>query len=98
MSANYRVVPVGRSHVGLVVLFLVCLVIALGFYLNWFTLSHHREITTNKVDVSLRVDTDKMKRDVRNAGNRTEQKASQLSDKVRQEATDLKARVTNKGG
>jgi hypothetical protein len=97
MAANYRVVPVGRSHVGLIVLVVICVAIALGFYLNWFKVSHQRETITNKVDVNLSVDTDKMKRDVRNATDKTEQKASELSKKVKQEATELKARATNKG-
>jgi hypothetical protein len=72
------------------------LVAALGFYRGWFTVSEHREAVSNKVDVNLKVDTDKMKNDVRNATDKTEQKATELSNKLKQEAKDIKGRVSNK--
>ncbi len=97
MTTRYRMVPIRRTHVGLVVFLLVCLVAVLGFYRGWFTVSEHREAITNKLDVNLKVDSDKMKSDAQNATEKTEQKASELSNKVKQEAKDIKGRVTNKG-
>ncbi len=96
MTTRYTVAPVRRTHFGLIVLFLICLVAALGFYRGWFTVSEHREAVSNKVDVNLKVDADKMKHDVRNATDKTEQKASELSNKLKQEAKDIKGRVSNK--
>jgi hypothetical protein len=96
MTTRYTVVPVRRTHIGLIVALLICLVAALGFYRGWFTVSEHREAVSNKVDVNLKVDTDKMKHDVRNATDKTEQKASELSNKLKQEAKDIKGRVSNK--
>jgi cytoskeletal protein RodZ len=97
MTTNYRVVPVRRTNVGLIVLGLVCLVVGLGFYLGWFTVSEHREAMTHSVNLNLRVDADKIKHDVRTATDKTEQKASQLSNKVKQEAGDLKSRTSPNG-
>jgi hypothetical protein len=97
MSTNYRVVPVRRTNLGLIVVGLACLFVGLGFYLRWFSVSEQREPVTHNVNVSLKVDTDKMKRDVRTATDKTEQKASQLSNKVQQEAGDLKSRTSSGG-
>jgi hypothetical protein len=96
MTTRYTMAPVRRSHIGLIVLLLICLVAALGFYRGWFTVSEHREAISNKVDVNLKVDTDKMKNDVRHATDKTEQKASELSSKLKQEAKDIKGRISNK--
>jgi hypothetical protein len=97
MTTPYRVVvPVRRSHVGLVLLFVVCLVVAFGFYLGWFKLSQHQEAATNKVDVKFTVDRAKIKHDVENAAHNTEQKASALAGKLKQEGGNLKDRATHK--
>jgi hypothetical protein len=76
------------------VLALVCLVVGVGFYLGWFSVSQHREVTGHSIDLNLRVDADKIKHDVRTATEKTEQKASQLSNTVRQEAHDLDSRTS----
>jgi cytoskeletal protein RodZ len=91
MATNYHVVPVRRTNVGLIVLVCVCCVVGLGFYLGWFTLTERHEATSN--NVNLKVDSDKIKHDVQSATEKTEQKASQLSNKVKQEAHDLKSRT-----
>jgi hypothetical protein len=96
MATPYRVVPVRRTHFGLVALFIVCLIAALGFYRGWFTLTEHRETTSNKVDVSLRVDPDKMKNDVKSATDTTKQKAAELGGKMKQEAREIKGRTTDR--
>jgi hypothetical protein len=90
MSTNYRVVPARRTNAGLIVLGLICLVVAMGFYLGWFKVAEHRD-ATNDVNVNLSVDTHKMKHDVRTATDKTEQKASELSHKVKQETDSLKS-------
>lgn len=95
MTVHYRIVPMRRSHFGLIILLLVCLVAAIGFYQNWFKISEHRDLT-NKVDVNLKIDPDKMKDDVQRATHVTERKASELSDKVKEEAKDLKTRAANR--
>jgi hypothetical protein len=96
MTTRYTVVPVRRNHFALIAVLVLCLIAALGFYRGWFTVSEHREAVSNKVDVNLKVDTDKLKNDVRNATDKTEQKASELSNKVKQEAKDIKGRISNK--
>lgn len=97
MTTDYRVVPVRRTPIGLVILLLVCLVVALGFYLGWFKVSEHKETLDNKTDINLRVDTGKMKNDVRKAADTTEQKASDVTNKIKQDAKDIKTHATNKG-
>jgi hypothetical protein len=96
MNTNYRVVAVRRANVGLIVVGLVCLVVAMGFYLGWFKVSEHRDVS-NSVNVNLRVDSDKIKHDVRSATDKTEQKASELSSNVKREADSLKSRASSDG-
>lgn len=95
MTTRYTMVPASRTHVGLIILLVICAVAALGFYQGWFTVTENRQLD-NKVDVNLRVDTNKIKNDVRTATDKTEQKASEVSNKVKEEAKDIKGRVTNK--
>lgn len=46
------------------ILFLVIIVIAgVGFARGWFTISSNREDATNRVDVNLSVDSDKIRQD-----------------------------------
>jgi hypothetical protein len=42
---------------------LAVVIIGLGFYRGWFTLTGGRETESNHVDVKLSVDTDKVKHD-----------------------------------
>jgi hypothetical protein len=42
---------------------LAIIVVSLGFYRGWFTVTGNREAVSHKVDVNLTVDTDKMKAD-----------------------------------
>jgi hypothetical protein len=96
MVTNYEVVPVRRTHIALIVVLLVCLIALIGFARGWFSLSEHREAVTHKVDVNLQIDPNKMKRDVRQATDTTKQKASELSNKLKQEADQIKGRAANK--
>ena len=57
----------------------ICFV-ALGFFRGWFTLSSHgRDAQSNKVDVNLSVDPDKMKEDV----GRVNKKSTELGDRAK---------------
>ena len=97
MVTNYEVVPVRRTHVGLLIsLLLGCAVCAFSFHRGWFSVSEHREPVTNRVDVNLKIDPDKMKDDVRRATDSTQQKAAELSQKVKQEARQIKGSTTTK--
>lgn len=69
---------------GLMLIVLVVIVASLGFYRGWFTLSGGRESNSNKVDVNLSLDTDKVKRDAEIA----KEKATELADKAKEAVTD----------
>lgn len=66
-----------RRLIGGLVVLIAC-VIAIGFYMNWFTLSRpNRGGDDNKINVELTVDTDKVKADAAEAKD----KAMELSRK-----------------
>jgi len=69
------------------VLFVLALCVAvLGFYRGWFSVSSRgRTAESNKVNVSLTVDPDKMKDDA----EKVKEKATELTDKAAAEAKDL---------
>ena len=53
-----------KSSLFNVVLVLALLLVGVGFYRGWFTLSSHRDsVGGNQVDVNLKVDPDKAKAD-----------------------------------
>ena len=69
-----------------ILLVLVILGVGLGFYRGWFAASESREILTNKVDVKLSVDPDKIKADVdllKDDVHKVEQKAVELEEKAK---------------
>ena len=47
----------------LVIIVLAIVVVGLGFYRGWFTLTGEREAESHNIDVKLSVDTDKVKHD-----------------------------------
>ncbi len=61
------------------------IVVGVGFYRGWFTVSGGREAETHKVDVNLTVDTDKVKEDVETVKD----KATELTGKTTDGATEL---------
>jgi len=73
-----------RSFMGLLFVAALCL-IGLGFYRGWFTLSSPRDAGSNKVNVNLAVDPDRMKEDAEKASD----KAAALTGKVAEEAKEL---------
>jgi hypothetical protein len=50
---------------------LAILVAGLGFYRGWFTLSSGRHVESNKVDVNLTVDRDKVNEDAEKLKDKT---------------------------
>ncbi|MFN0017881.1 MAG: hypothetical protein ACKVP0_06450 [Pirellulaceae bacterium] len=63
--------------------FIICLV-ALGFYRGWFTLSSKPDAGSNKVDVNLTMDRDKMEQDAETV----KEKTTELVGKVKETVTE----------
>ena len=61
---------------------LTVIVVSVGFYRGWFTVTSSREAVSHKVDVNLTVDTDKVKAD---------------ADTVKHKATELTGQTTEGG-
>ncbi len=58
----------------------VCLTV-LGFYRGWFSLSSHgRDAQSNKVNVSVTVDPDRMKEDAETLKEKTAELTGQVTD------------------
>ena len=69
-----------------ILLVLALCVAVLGFYRGWFSLSSYgRDAESNKVNVSLTVDPDKMKADA----EKVKEKTSELTGKAAAEAKEL---------
>ena len=69
-----------RSFAFLLV-FIVC-VAAVGFYRGWFTLSSKPEAGSNKVDVNLTMDRDKMKQDAETVKEKTTEFVGKVKETV----------------
>ena len=62
---------------------LVLCVAGLGFYRGWFTLSSHgRDAKSNKIDVNLSVDPDKVKEDVDGVTDKSRDLGNQARDNL----------------
>ena len=61
---------------------LAVIVISLGFYRGWFTVSGSREAVSHKVDVNLTVDTDKVKADAETVKNKATELTNKTTEKV----------------
>jgi hypothetical protein len=73
--------------------FLILLVVALvavGFWRSWFVVSAHDSPESEKVDISLKVDTGKIKEDTKRATEKTKEEAEKISNKVKEEAQKLR--------
>jgi hypothetical protein len=81
-----------RSIIAVLLVLLVG-VVAVGFYRGWFTLSSQSQgAGSNKVNISLTVDPDKVKADAETVQN----KATQLPGKVTQHANELGHQATDR--
>ena len=56
------------------------IVVSLGFYRGWFTVSGRREAVSHKVDVNLTLDTEKVKADA----EAVKDKATELTGKTKE--------------
>lgn len=63
---------------------LAVIVVCLGFYRGWFSVSGGREAVSNKVDVNLTVDTDKVQADAETV----KAKATELTGKTTEDVTE----------
>ena len=76
----------GTAKFVLVLLVLVLCVVGFGFYSGWFTLSKSGpDAGSNKVDINLTVDPDKMKQDA----DAVKDKTTELAGKAKEEAKEL---------
>ncbi len=75
---------------------IVIAVVAVGFYRGWFQLSGNQDPKTEKVDVNLTVDTAKMKDDTKQAAQRTKKAVSDLTDRAKEEAKELREKAKSK--
>ena len=74
-----------KRSITFLLVFIVC-VAAGGFYRGWFTLSSKPEAGSNKVDVNLTMDRDKM-----------EQDAEKVKEKTTEFVGNVKAKVSEPG-
>ena len=65
-----RKVPRMKRFYGFLLLAAI-IVVGLGFYRGWFTLSGGRESQSNKVDVNLSVDPDRIRQDAETLKDKT---------------------------
>ena len=70
-----------RSIFPVLIVLLLC-VVAVGFYRGWFTLSSSPEPGSNKVDVKLGMDRDKMKEDAATVENKTKELVGKVTEEV----------------
>ena len=61
------------------------IVVGLGFYRGWFTVSGSRESESHKVDVNLTVDPDKVKEDVQTVKDKATDLGHQVRDNAKSE-------------
>jgi hypothetical protein len=59
-------------------LLILLIVVGVGFYRGWFVLSSARETTSNRVNINLTVDPDRVKEDA----DRVKEKTSELTEGV----------------
>lgn len=73
-------------------LFLAIVVVGLGFYRGWFSLSRSDTSTdTRQVDVNLRLDGDKLQEDI----DAMKQSATDSADKIKEGTSTLGDKVKN---
>jgi hypothetical protein len=87
--------PVGvarppRHTIRNLLILLAVAIVAVGFWRSWFVVSAHDSRESEKVDISLKVDTAKIKEDTKRATEKTKEEAEKISDKVKAEAQKLR--------
>ena len=77
---------------GFLIVLAIC-VTAIGFYRGWFTVSSHSpDAASQKVEINLSVDPDKMKADAETV----KEKAEELTGQAKKEASELGQQVSDK--
>jgi hypothetical protein len=80
-----------RSHVlRTLIILIVIAVVGIGVYRQWFTVTTHDRDDDQKVDIKLTVDKAKIEQDTKTAVKKTEEEASKLSAKVKDEASKIR--------
>jgi hypothetical protein len=77
-----------KRSITFVLVLIICLV-AVGFYRGWFTLSSKPEAGSNKVDVNLTMDRDKMEQDA----EKVKEKTTEFVGKVKETVTEPGAKT-----
>ena len=72
---------------------LAVIVISLGFYRGWFTVSGSREAVSNKVDVNLTLDTDKVKADAETVKDKAKELTGKTTENVKGSGDEAKVNV-----
>lgn len=81
------------KRMSIVLVVIVLLVVGVGFYRGWFAFSSGTsDAGSNKVDVNLTVDGDKIQED----GEAVKQKATELTGQVAEEANKIGGPTTDK--
>ena len=77
---------------GFLIVLVIC-VAGIGLYRSWFTVSSHSpDAASQKVDINLSVDPDKMKADAETV----KEKAEELTGQAKKEASELGQQVSDK--
>ena len=81
-----------RSIFSLLLILLICVAVA-GFYRGWFTLTTRSpDAGSNKVNVNLSVDPDKMKEDAEAVKKKTSELAGSVTGKANESADPKKSK------
>ena len=70
-----------KRWITVLLVLLVC-VVAVGFYRGWFTLSSSPEAGSNKVDVNLTMDRDKMEQDAETVKKKTKEFVGKVKEQT----------------
>ena len=70
-----------KRSIAFLLVFIVCLA-AVGFYRGWFTLSSKPEAGSNKVDVNLTMDRDKIEQDAETVKEKTTEFVGKVKETV----------------
>lgn len=87
-----------RTHLSRVLIVAIVLVAMVAYERNWLGVTSGEEPQTKAVDVHVTVDREKIKQDAEIAVQTSQEKASQLSEKVRHEAQTLKKDLKTHSG
>ena len=86
-----------RTHaLSVLLVALIVAIVAVGFSRGWLQIASSEDNARDKVRVNLTVDRGKIQNDTHKVTEKTEAEASHLSEDVKQGASDLKERISEK--